>query len=93
MNASPLRSAKERIRKLKLPQFGGHGHPATGSRAVCRNAAGQTDTVHTSVSFSTRPLIPAGADHTHMIMCPSSIGVKRLDRRSDSTTAPAIPST
>jgi hypothetical protein len=42
------------------------------------------------MSRNTRPLkIPArGAPYAHMITCPSSLEVRRLDRRADSTTAP-----
>src|ERR1019366_5757067 len=41
-------------------------------------------------SRNTRPLkIPArGAPYAHMITCPSSFEVRRLDRRADSTTEP-----
>jgi len=42
------------------------------------------------MSRNTRPLkIPArGAPYAHMITCPSSLEVRHLDRRADSTTAP-----
>src|ERR1035437_9182858 len=65
---------------------------STSAVPIAKRSAGTQQVRHCpreGVSRNTRPLkIPAGAPYAHMITCPSSLEVGRLDRRADSTTAP-----
>src|ERR1035437_5067375 len=68
------------------PRYESESRKPNGLRGRSRS-----DTVRVrGMSRNTRPLkISArGAPYAHMIKCPSSLEVRRIDRRADSTTAP-----